>query len=56
MPKARVRVSRLEFGPPVGFPVQLHIHGTDPAAARGAAEEVMEALRATPGTRDTNSG
>ncbi|NKC30044.1 efflux RND transporter permease subunit [Falsiroseomonas selenitidurans] len=50
--EARVRVSRLDFGPPVGFPVQFRVVGGEPAALRLAAEQVMEGLRATPGTRD----
>jgi multidrug efflux pump subunit AcrB len=49
---ARVRVSRLDFGPPVGFPVQFRVQGEDPARLRQVADQVMEALRATPGTRD----
>ncbi|WP_158291923.1 efflux RND transporter permease subunit [Paracraurococcus ruber] len=52
VPEARIRVSRLEFGPPVGFPVQFRIHGQDPDALRRVAEDVTAALRATPGTRD----
>jgi multidrug efflux pump subunit AcrB len=49
---ARVRVSRLDFGPPVGFPVQFRVVGGDADALRRAAEDVMAALRAVPGTRD----
>jgi multidrug efflux pump subunit AcrB len=49
---ARVRVSRLDFGPPVGFPVQFRVVGGDADALRRAAEDVMAALRATPGTQD----
>jgi multidrug efflux pump subunit AcrB len=49
---ARVRVSRLDFGPPVGFPVQFRVVGGDADALRRAAEEVMAELRAVPGTRD----
>ena len=52
MPEARVRVSRLDFGPPVGFPVQFRVHGPDPEVLRRVADEVLAALRATPGTRD----
>lgn len=52
VPEARLRVSRLDFGPPVGFPVQFRVVGGDPAQLRQAAEEVMAALRATPGTQD----
>ncbi|MBP0465003.1 efflux RND transporter permease subunit [Roseomonas sp. PWR1] len=54
VPEARVRVSRLDFGPPVGHPVQFRVHGDDPAALRAAAEEVMAVMRATPGTRDVS--
>ncbi|MDO9707962.1 efflux RND transporter permease subunit [Paracraurococcus lichenis] len=52
VPEARMRVSRLEFGPPVGFPVQFRVHGPDPDTLRRVAEDVAAALRATPGTRD----
>jgi multidrug efflux pump subunit AcrB len=52
VPEARLRVSRLELGPPVGFPVQFRVHGPDADRLRRVAEEVAAALRATPGTRD----
>ena len=52
VPAARMRVSRLELGPPVGFPVQFRVVGQDLAAVRHAADAVLAALRATPGTRD----
>jgi multidrug efflux pump subunit AcrB len=52
VPAARIRVSRLELGPPVGFPVQFRVIGPDLAAVRQAADAVLTALRATPGTRD----
>jgi multidrug efflux pump subunit AcrB len=52
VPDARIRVSRLDFGPPVGFPVQFRVHGPDPQVLRGIADEALAALRATPGTRD----
>jgi multidrug efflux pump len=51
-PEARVRVSRLELGPPVGFPVQFRVVGADLAAVRHAADQVLDTLRNTPGTRD----
>jgi multidrug efflux pump subunit AcrB len=54
VPEARMRVSRLDFGPPVGYPVQFRVHGDDPAALRAAAEEVLAVMRATPGTRDAS--
>ncbi|NOG71126.1 efflux RND transporter permease subunit [Roseicella sp. DB1501] len=52
VPEARLRVSRLEFGPPVGFPVQFRVQGPDVNGLRRVAGEVAAALRATPGTRD----
>ncbi|MFN6954731.1 MAG: efflux RND transporter permease subunit [Acetobacteraceae bacterium] len=51
-PEARVRVSRLEFGPPVGFPVQFRVVGSDPVELRRIADEAAALLRATPGTRN----
>jgi multidrug efflux pump subunit AcrB len=52
VPEARIRVARLDFGPPVGFPVQFRVTGGTPEQLRAASEQVMAALRATPGTRD----
>ncbi len=52
IPEARFRVSALELGPPVGFPVQFRVVGADVAAVRHAADEVLDVLRETPGTRD----
>lgn len=52
VPEARVRVSRLDFGPPVGFPVQFRVVGGTPVQLREQAERVMAALREVPGTRD----
>jgi multidrug efflux pump subunit AcrB len=52
IPDARVRVSRLDFGPPVGFPVQFRVHGPDPEVLRRIADDALAALRETPGTRD----
>jgi multidrug efflux pump subunit AcrB len=56
VPEARVRVSRLELGPPVGFPVQFRVVGSDMQAVRGVADEVLAALRDTPGTRRAEIG
>jgi len=53
VPEARVRVSRLELGPPVGFPVQFRVVGANLADVRASADKVLEALRQVPGTRDT---
>jgi multidrug efflux pump len=56
VPEARVRVSRLELGPPVGFPVQFRVVGADMEKVREVADEVLAALRATPGTRRAEIG
>src|SRR4029079_10207442 len=48
----RVRVVRLEFGPPVGFPVQFRVVGTDPARVRAIAHRVRDVLRQHPDARD----
>jgi multidrug efflux pump len=42
----RSRVSRLENGPPVGFPVQFRVDGDDIATVRGIAEQVAAVMRA----------
>ena len=44
----RGRVSRLENGPPVGYPVQFRVSGEDPATVRALAREVAEVARANP--------
>jgi multidrug efflux pump subunit AcrB len=48
----RVRVVRLEFGPPVGFPVQFRVVGTDPARVRAIAHRVRDIVRRNPDARD----
>jgi multidrug efflux pump subunit AcrB len=46
----RMRVSRLENGPPVGFPVQFRVDGDDIATVRSIAEQVAGVMRANPDT------
>ena len=41
----RTRVSRLENGPPVGFPVQFRINGDDIATVRNIAEQIAAIMR-----------
>ena len=48
----RVRVVRLEFGPPVGFPVQFRVVGPDPAKVRVIAHRVRDVMRQNPHARD----
>ncbi len=49
----RGRVVRLDFGPPVGFPVQFRVVGPDPTTVRQIAYQVREIVRGEPKTRDT---
>lgn len=52
IPEARVRVDRLNFGPPVGFPVQFRVVGQDPAKVREIAGEVRRIMRTEPDAVD----
>ncbi len=47
-PELRARVSRLENGPPVGYPVQFRVTGEDAAVIRPYAERVAAAMRGHP--------
>jgi multidrug efflux pump len=44
-PELRGRVSRLENGPPVGFPVQFRVSGDDLPTLRGIADKVARTMR-----------
>ncbi len=48
----RMRVVRLEFGPPVGFPVQFRVVGSDPARVREIAHRVRDIVRQNLDARD----
>jgi multidrug efflux pump len=52
-PDLRGRVTRFEFGPPVGFPVQFRVIGPDSAQVREIAYRVRDTVRASPLVRDT---
>ncbi|MBN8504935.1 MAG: efflux RND transporter permease subunit [Burkholderiales bacterium] len=52
LPDAHARVTRLEFGPPVGYPVQFRILGPDPAELRRLALQVREQVRQSELVRD----
>ena len=52
IPEARLRIDRLNFGPPVGFPVQFRVLGPDGDSVRSVADKVRTAMRANPHTRD----
>ena len=49
----RARVTRLEFGPPVGFPVQFRIMGQDTKKVREIAYQVRDIVRKIPLVKDT---
>ncbi|TRZ94997.1 MAG: efflux RND transporter permease subunit, partial [Rhodocyclaceae bacterium] len=50
----RLRVVRMENGPPVGYPVQFRISGEDLAALRDGAESIAAVMRAHPNLRNVN--
>ena len=52
-PDVRGRVQRMEFGPPVGFPVQFRVMGPDPQQVREIAYRVRDIVRQSPLVLDT---
>jgi len=53
-PLVRGRVNRLENGPPVGYPVQFRVFGSDPAQVQALADQVAQVLRSHPHVRRVN--
>ena len=53
-PNVRLRVTRLEIGPPVGYPVQFRVTGSDPTVIRAIAAQVREVMRANPLVSNVN--
>ncbi|MFP8833619.1 efflux RND transporter permease subunit [Hydrogenophaga sp. XSHU_21] len=53
-PEVRGRVKLLPNGPPVPYPVQFRVVGSDPVVLRGLADEVKRTLAANPSTRGVN--
>jgi multidrug efflux pump subunit AcrB len=51
-PEVWARVTRLELGPPVGFPVQFRVVGPDTQVVRSIAREVEAVVRSSPKVRD----
>lgn len=51
-PQTWVRVTRLEMGPPVGFPVQFRVVGPDTQVVRKIAREVEHIVASSPKVRD----
>jgi multidrug efflux pump len=52
--EATLRVLRLEFGPPIGFPVQFRVIGEDANEVRRIAKLVREVMRKDPAAIDVN--
>jgi multidrug efflux pump subunit AcrB len=52
-PELHGRVSRMEFGPPVGFPVQFRVMGPEAQQVREIAYRVRDIVQASPLVRDT---
>ena len=53
-PELQLRVTRLENGPPVGYPVQFRVSGEHADQARAIAREVAERVRANPHVANVN--
>jgi len=51
---ARMRVKRLEFGPPVGYPVQYRVVGPDADVVASAAAQVRDLMRRDAALVDTH--
>src|SRR5512143_584621 len=51
-PAVWVRVTRLELGPPVGFPVQFRVVGQDTQTVRSIARQVEAVVASSPKVRD----
>ncbi|MGH8373556.1 MAG: efflux RND transporter permease subunit [Gammaproteobacteria bacterium] len=51
-PNTQGRVTRLENGPPVGFPVQFRVSGDDIGKVQSIAAQVASVVRADPRTTD----
>jgi len=51
-PDSGLRISRLENGPPVGYPVQFRVVGTDPEKLREIAQQVAGVVKKNPDTKN----
>ena len=51
---ARIRVLRLDFGPPVGYPVQFRVIGPNPDEVRKIAYQVRDVMREEPAAMSPN--
>jgi len=53
-PSVMVRISALELGPPVGWPIQYRVSGPDPEKVRGLAYDVSAIIAANSYTQTIN--
>lgn len=53
-PELQLRVTRLENGPPVGYPIQYRISGEHTERVREIARRIMEKIRANPNIINAN--
>ncbi len=53
-PEARVRVARLLYGPPVAWPVQFRVFGSDPNTVRAIGYRVRDIMAANPHVVDAH--
>lgn len=53
-PDVRGRISRLENGPPIGYPVQFRVSGKDLEMVKKQALAVADVMRQNPNTKDVN--
>jgi multidrug efflux pump len=53
-PDVRARANRVALGPPVSYPVQFRVSGTEIGKIKEIAGAVAEAMRASPYTMDVN--
>lgn len=54
LPQVRTRVSLLENGPPVGYPLQYRVSGEDLATVRAEAQKVAKILSEDPNTTNVH--
>lgn len=53
-PELQVRVTRLETGPPVGYPVQMRVSGEHVERVRAIAQSIAERVRENPNVANVN--
>src|SRR5262245_2905962 len=53
-PEVVARISPLELGPPVGWPVQYRVSGPDPDRVSQVAQQVAQIVAASPNARQVN--